>query len=170
MPTIAEIIAAKKAGATPAKPAPAEVLPRPTAGKPPETLAEKLEAKAAIDRIDPPGKYQARQAADAGLVLRAGTDEGKAEPQEPEPRNLSQTAGEGIDMTPTAADVETATWHAAVNGFETDLVVMRDPAEPEVCWLALRPLRSGLPPILLHRLPWGLMGHPATPRPEGEPF
>lgn len=176
MPTIAEIIAAKKAGAIPAK------TPQATASKAPpaESLTDKLEAKAAIDRIDPPGKYLARQKSVAGLVLRAGPDDGKAEPrgqrteirgpQEPEPRNLARTAGEGIDMTPAAADAETATWHAALNSFETDMVVLRDPAEAEVCWLAVRPLRPGLPPILLHRLPWALMEHPATPLPEGEPY
>lgn len=198
MPTIAEIIAAKKSAAiagTSAAPHPIGTETKTLAGiaysrnalnpewvaqgpapKPPETISEKLAAEAAMNRIDPPGKYQAPE----GLILRAGADEGPAQsrgqrteirgPQEPEPRNLARTAGEGIDMTPAAADAETATWHAAMSAFETDLVVMRDPAEPEVCWLALRPLRSGLPPILLHRLPWGLMGHPATPRPEGEPF
>jgi hypothetical protein len=149
--TIAEIIAAKKAAATAATPAPAPSA----AAKPSDSMTDMLEAKAAIDRIDAPEKYQARKA--ASLILRAE-------------RSLSQTTGEGIDMTPAAADAETATWHAAMNGFESDLVVIRDPAEAEVCWLAVRPLRPGLPAILLHRLPWTIMEHPATIRPEDIPY
>ena len=175
MATIAEIIAAKKAGATaaPAKPAPV------TTSAPKESLADKLEAKAAIDRIDPPGKSERAASArkSAGLILskelpNGPEARGQATPiaGPPERRSLSETAGEAFPMLPTGADDETATWHEAMSAFESDLVVMRDAVEPEVCWLAVRPLRPGLPPILLHRLPWVIWEHPATPTKGGEPF
>lgn len=149
MPTIAEIIAAKKAALPPAPPG-LEHHPDPksTAGKRTETLTDRLETAAAINRIDPPGKYQARVA--AGLILS----------EQPANRSLSQATGEGIDITPTAADAEVTTWHQSLNAYESDLVVMRDPATPEACWLACRPRRVGLPPILLHRLPWLMFEHP----------
>lgn len=165
MPTIAEIIAAKKAGPGPdaAKTSPSTVQkktvdgivyaknslnPEWTAQGPAGENLEATESTPAISRIDPPGKYQARVA--AGLILS----------EQPANRSLSQATGEGIDMTPTAADAEATTWHQALNAYESDLVVLRDPATPEACWLACRPHRAGLPPILLHRLPWLLFEHP----------
>lgn len=157
--TIAEIIAAKKAAATAAA-APV------AAEKPPESMADVMEAKAVIDRIAPPGKFP--MVLSAAMPLHPADVAQKA--HHAELRNLSRTSGEGVDMTPAAADKETATWHAALNGFESDLVVMRDPESPETCWLAVRPLRTGLPPILILRLPWTIWEHPQTIRPEDIPY
>lgn len=147
MPTIAEIIAAKQAAATP-----------PVATAPPVDVDPLLES--AIDRIDPPAAGKRR----AGLVLSAKTPLPVADVAEKghhaELRSLSQPEGEAIPMTPANADKETTTWHEATNSFESSLCVMRDPKEPEVIWLAVRADRDGLPPILLHRLPWLLWDHP----------
>jgi hypothetical protein len=86
------------------------------------------------------------------------------------PRSLSASVGEAIDMTPTNADAETATWHQALNAYDSMLCLMRDPYEPEVVWLAVRADRPSLPPILIHRLPWVIYDHPNTPRHPNEPF
>jgi hypothetical protein len=155
MPTIAELLAAK--------------------GKAKQTKHDDTATREAIDRIDPPGKRV------AGIVLSKSLP-GGPEPRgqrtpvmgpedlEPEPRSLSRTAGEAIDMTPVKADNEVETWHAALNAFESSLCVMRDPKEPDVIWLAVRPDREGLPPLLVHRLPWVLWNHPQEIRPDNEPF
>ncbi len=55
------------------------------------------------------------------------------------------------------------TWDLAANSFESDLCLMRDPTDPEVCWLAVRHLDCTHPPILIHRLPWLLWDHPDAP-------
>jgi hypothetical protein len=152
--TIAEIIAAKKRNAAPATPAP---------------QADPM-LEAAINRIDPPSLGKRR----AGLVLSASTPLAQADVAEKahhsELRSLSKSQGEAIPLTPADADKEVATWHEATNSFESSLCIMRDPKEPEVIWLAVRADREGLPPILLHRLPWGMWEHPATARPENEPY
>ena len=151
MPTIAEIIAAKKAAAA-SQPKPAPAAPQPTAAD--------LELEAAINRIDPPGKRR------AGLVISSKTPLPKAEIAEKsayrEERSLSAMQSEAIPMTPSNADAETQTWHAATNAFESELCVMRDPQDSEAVWLAVRSYRDGMPPILLHRLPWILWEHPAA--------
>jgi len=153
--TIAEIIAAKKRAAAPAAPQAPQADPV---------------LEAAIDRIDPPSVGKRR----AGLVLSASTPLPAADVAEnahhSELRSLSKPQGEAIPLTPADADAEVATWHEATNSFESSLCIMRDPKEPEVIWLAVRADREGLPPILLHRLPWGMWEHPATARPENEPF
>ena len=158
MPTIAEIIAAKKAAAV-SHPAPAPTNPKPT--------AEDLELEALADRIDPPGKRK------AGLVVSIKTPLQPAVIAEKvahkENRAISQTFSEAINMAPVKADAEEATWHEAMTAFESQLCVMRDPNEPEIIWLAVRPNRQGLPPILLHRLPWVLWNYPHPPT-ENEPF
>lgn len=150
MPTIAEIIAAKKAAAA-SQPKPAPAPPKPTAAD--------LEVESAINRIDPPGKRK-------GLVVSANKPLAPAEIEQKaaykEERSLSATQGEAIPMTPSNADAETQTWHAAINAFETELCVMRDPQDSEVVWLAVRSYRDGMPPILIHRLPWTLWEHPAA--------
>lgn len=149
--TIAEIIAAKKAAAA-SQPKPAPAPPKPTAAD--------LELEAAINRIDPPGKRR------AGLVVSAKPLPAPAmtpqQPAQPEERSLSATQGEAIPMTPINADAETQTWHAALNAFDSELCVMRDPMDSEVVWLAVRSYRDGMPPILIHRLPWTLWEHPAA--------
>ena len=148
--TIAEIIAAKKAAAA-NQPKPAPAPPKPTAAD--------LELEAAINRIDPPGKRK-------GLVVSVNKPLAPAEITEKaayrEERSLSATQSEAIPMTPSNADAETQTWHAAMNAFESELCVMRDPQDSEAVWLAVRSYREGMPPILLHRLPWTLWEHPAA--------
>lgn len=152
MPTIAEIIAAKKAAA-------AGAIAHGIATIPKKPTAADLELEAAINRIDPPGKRK-------GLVVSANKPLAPAEiekqPMQPERRAISQTFSEAINMTPVQADAEETTWHEAMTAFESQLCVMRDPNEPDVIWLSVRPNRQGLPPILIHRLPWTLWEHPAA--------
>ena len=151
MPTIAEIIAAKKAAAKP---------PLPTVN---ESLSVDLELEAAIDRIDPPAAGKRR----AGLVLSAKTPLQPAETAEKAHhaalRRLSQPEGDAIPLTPCNATQEVETWHEAMNAFESQLCVMRDPLDSDVIWLAIRADRDGLPPILIHRLPWTLWDYPHAP-------
>jgi hypothetical protein len=158
IPTIAEIIAAKKA-ASASTPKPASAPPKPTVAD--------LELEKSIDRIDPPGKRR------AGLVISSRTPLAPATVaeavQHAERRSLSQAEGEAIPMVPANADKELRTWHEALNAFETELCVTRDPKEAEVIWLAVRSSREGMPPILLHRLPWLLWDYPHTPT-DLEPF
>ena len=142
MQTIAEIIAAKKAAAA-----------QPVTKCNSLNLPLDLDLEAVIDRIDPPGKRR------AGLVLSAKTPL----------RSLSETKGEAIPLTPCNASREVETWHEAMNAFESQLCVMRDPADSDVVWLAIRPDREGLPPILLHRLPWTLWDYPHAPT-DRQPF
>ena len=165
MPTIAEILAARKAAA--AKPAPAPADPP----APRETLAERAATKEAVDRIDPPGKRE--RAAARGLVLNKDMpvppreNRGQATPiSGPEERALGATQGELIDMTPTDAPAADRLWHSALASLESELCVMRDPADPEACWLALRSAGAESRPLLLHRLPWLLWEAPDS----GEPF
>lgn len=156
MPTIAEIIAAKKAAAA----------SQPVAPTVKESLTVDPMLEAAINRIDPPGKRK-------GLVVSANKPLAPAEIAEKsayrEERAISQTFSEAINMTPVEADAEETTWHEAMTAFESQLCVMRDPNEPDVIWLAVRPNRQGLPPILIHRLPWTLWDYPHTPT-DREPF
>jgi len=156
--TIAEIIAAKKAASA--------ANPTQTLCKPYVAAAD-LELEAAINRIDPPGKRR------AGLIVSAKPLPAPAiieqQPAQPERRAISQTFSEAINMTPVEADAEETTWHEAMTAFESQLCVMRDPNEPDVIWLAVRPNRQGLPPILINRLPWTLWNYPHTPT-DREPF
>lgn len=151
--TIAEIIAAKKAAA-------AQSIAHGIAAVPKKPTADDLELEAAINRIDPPGKRR------AGLVVSAKPLPAPAttpqQPAQPEERSLSATASEAIPMTPSNADTEIQTWHAALNAFESELCVMRDPMDSDVVWLAVKSYRDGLPPILIHRLRWILWEHPAA--------
>lgn len=153
MPTIAEVIAAKKAAAAKAAGATA-------------THAEQAdpELDGLIDRLKPVGKPKA-----AALVLSASTTPPPAKtPEEPAPRSLGSSDGEAIDVTPLAADPAIKNWHKAVNAFATELVVMRDPHDSERCWLAVRLEDEPLHPLLLKDLP--LYEHPMTQRKPGEPF
>ena len=155
MQTIAQFIAARQAAAK---------QPAPTVN---ESLSVDLELDAAINRIDPPGKRR------AGLVLSAKTPLQPAETAEKAHhaalRSLSQPEGEAIPLTPCNASREVETWHEAMNAFESQLCVMRDPADSDVIWLAIRADRDGLPPILLHRLPWTLWDYPGKPT-DSQPF
>lgn len=149
--TIAEIIAAKKA-ASASQPKPAPAAPQPTAAD--------LEVEEAINRIDPPGKRRAGLVVSINTPLQPAIIAEKAAHKEN--RSLSRTSGEAIPMVPKDADLETQTWHEALNAFETELCVMRDPQDSEAVWLAVRPYRDGMLPILIHRLPWTLWDHPAA--------
>jgi hypothetical protein len=155
--TIAEIIAAKKVAAA--------SQPKPAAASS-QLTADDLELEAAINRIDPPGKRRGLVVSNKPPLAQATTPPPAAQP---EPRSLSRTSGEAIPMVPSNADAETQTWHAALNAFESELCVMRDPMDSEAVWLAIRPYRDGMPPILLHRLPWVLWNYPHPPT-ENEPF
>ena len=157
--TIIELLAAKKAAAN----------PRETLSKPSVEVADPL-LEAAINRIDPPSLGKRRA---AGLVLSIKTKPQPAEVVEKAHhaalRSLSRSEGEAIPMTPTNADKEVETWHEALNSFESSLCVMRDSMDSDVVWLAVRPDRRDLPPILLCRLPWTLWDYP-TAVTEEEPF
>ena len=175
MPTIAEIIAAKQAAKKAPAPAPAASTVAQTS-KPRESLAERIATDEAMDRIDPPGKRERDAEVRKrvrGIVLTkelpAGENRGQATPvQGPEERALGAVAGELINMTPADASEETAAWHRALCGLESELCVMRDPTDPEVCWLALR--SANHPPLLVHRLPWLLWDYPQAEKPDGQPF
>jgi hypothetical protein len=159
--TIAEIIAAKKAAANNSQPVTnGNALDR-------QPTAEDLELEALADRIDPPGKRKAGLVVSIKTPLQPAVIAEKA--AHAENRAISQTFSEAINMAPVKADAEEATWHEAMTAFESQLCVMRDPNEPEIIWLAVRPNRQGLPPILLHRLPWVLWNYPHPPT-ENEPF
>jgi hypothetical protein len=155
--TILEIIAAKQAAAA----AP------PAAASPAVHHDPMLEA--AINRLDPPAAGKRR----AGLVLSAKTPPQPAEVATKthyrELRSLSQTNGEAIPLTPCNASQEASTWHEAMNAFESQLCVMRDPLDSDVIWLAIRADRDGLPPILIHRLPWTIWDYPHAPT-ANQPF
>lgn len=164
MPTIAEIIAAKKAAA--AAPATTErktvdgidyarnplnpewVAQGPAKAGPKESLAEKLAAKEAIDRIDPPGKQERATAArkSAGLILSqdmpatAGTQDQRMEV----PRELSQPS----------------------NDQQMCVVI-----EGTTVWLCMPCEDPATPPIKVLRLPLTVWPYPAPePLPEGDPF
>lgn len=154
---IVQLLAAKRAAASSAP-----------ATAPPAAQPD-LALDAAIDRIDPPAAGKRR----AGLVLSAKTPLQPAEIAEKahhaELRSLSETKGEAIPLTPCNASKEAATWHEALNSFESSLCVMRDPLDSDVVWLAIRPDRTELPPILIHRLPWILWDYPHAPT-DNQPF
>jgi hypothetical protein len=148
--TIAEIIAAKKRSAAPAAPQAPQADPV---------------LEAAIDRIDPPSVGKRR----AGLVLSASTPLPAAVVAEKahhaELRSLSQPQGEALPVLPVAADAATTAWHQAINAFESELCLMRDPVDSERGWLALRLDGQPLPLLLKSFM---LFDHPQTVR--SQPF
>jgi hypothetical protein len=178
MPTIAEIIAAKAA----AKVAAAKPQAAPAAAGPPASklsIAEKAEFLAIDKRLaDVVDLKPLAAAKPRGIILSKDLPKGEnrgqatpiAGPPEVEERALAVTTGEVIDVTPHGADAETAAWHSALTSLESDLCVMRDQEDPEVCWLALKSVGTQRRPLLLHRLPWLLWDHPETQRPEDQPF
>ena len=161
--TIAEIIAAKKAANAKFKDYVADAY----AKHPSQPTAEDLEVEKAIDRIDPPGKRRAGLVVSNKTPLQPAVIAEKAAHKEL--RSLSQTSGEAIDMTPKNADSEMQTWHAAQNALDSELCVMRDPQDLESVWLAIKPYRAGMLPILLHRLPWLMWEYPHQPT-DSQPF
>lgn len=134
------------------------------------TLAEKIAARQAERAAQPivlptPGKPR-------GLVLSSKAPEPTPLPTpapEFDERSLALPQGQAIDMTPIDALPQTATWHQALNAFESELVITNDPLDPTHSWLAVFP--KGLKnasPILLHRLQF--FEHPLTKRPANHPF
>ncbi len=86
----------------------------------------------------------------------------------PDRRSLSEPDGEAIPMTPTDATPAVAAWHQAMNAFDSELCLMRDPLNPEFAWFAVRFADQPQNPILLHKLPF--WEHPRTVRPDDQPF
>jgi len=170
MPTITEILAAKKAAAAGVAPQPAA-----TPAAPNKTLAqaaaEKIEDADLLKRLTPPtlGK---------SLVLSKDlpADHPNGEPRgqmtpikgPDEIRSLGETEGEALPLAPLAADKCIKDWHKALTAFETELVIMSDPLEPERAWLAVRMEEEPMNPLLLKALPF--YEHPRTVRPASEPF
>lgn len=136
------------------------------------TLAEKIAARQAEraaaqpTTLPTPGKPR-------GLVLSSKAPELPTQPPTPAPesdeRSLGLPQGQTIDMTPVDALPQTATWHQALNAFESELVITNDPQDPTHLWLAVFPKGVGyVPPILIHRLQF--FEHPSTQRPANHPF
>jgi hypothetical protein len=152
MPTIAELIAAKKAAAAQAEspaPAPQSPLGKPrTAG-----LVLTKDMPKGMENGEPRGQR---------------TPIAETLPNQMEKRSLSEADGEAIPLTPTNASAAVSMWHEAMNAFQSDLCLMRDPNNPEYAWFAVRLDHLPSDPILLHRLP--LYEHPRTVRAENEPF
>ena len=150
MPTIAQILAAKKSA---------------TAKADPE--ADALDARLAP--VKPAVATAARK--QAGIILSKELPPAQAIPivgPQDDRRSLGSSEGETIDLTPMTATQAEATWHAAVNSFETELCLMRDPLDPERAWIAVRMDGQEQWPILLKSLP--LYEHPRTARDGGIPF
>ena len=135
------------------------------------TLAEKIAARqseraaAQTTTLPTPGKPR-------GLVLSSKAPEPTPLPTpapEFDERSLGLPQGQTIDMTPVDALPQTATWHQALNAFESELVITNDPQDPTHLWLAVFPKGVGyVPPILIHRLQF--FEHPSTQRPANHPF
>lgn len=146
MATLNEIMAAKAAA-------------REQAAKAQPQAPDDPELTEAINRIDPPDKPR-------GIVLSkepiAPEPRGQATPilTDDAPRSMGQPNGEGIDLTPIDATPAQANWHAAVNAPLTELVIMSDPRDDEVAWIAIRNPDQPFDPILLYPLPF--WEHPRT--------
>ncbi len=107
----------------------------------------------------------------ASTILKFEPLEVAKEPVVIESRSLSREVGEGIDTTPTNASHAERLWNVALNCLESQLCLMRDPKEPEVIWIAIRPSTpDNWEPILLHKLPYSLYNHPRYVHPEDCPF
>jgi hypothetical protein len=143
MPTIAEIIAAKKAAA--GNPA-AKREAYADSYAPRETIAERIDLKDAIDRIDPPGKSQRATAArkSAGIILNMELPPAPKDHRLEVPQEITQPA----DDQPLCIWVDKGT-----------------------LWLCMPCAVASMPPIKVLRLPWSVWPAPAPqPLPEGEPF
>lgn len=156
MPTIAELIAAKKAAEQAAaaqaeSPAPA---PQSPLGKPRTAgLVLTKDMPKGMENGEPRGQR---------------TPIAETLPNQMDRRSLSEADGEAIPLTPTNASKAVSMWHEAMNAFQSDLCLMRDPNNPEFAWFAVRLDHLPSDPLLLHRLP--LYEHPRTVRPDNEPF
>lgn len=148
MPSISEMIAAKAAAAGVKTPPPA----------PAPKVDHDLEA--AIDRIDPPGKSDRREAARTAarsMILTDAPLPPKPDPappaQTPEVRSLGSHRGEMIDLCPAGASEQVREWNQAALQPETSLCLVRDKSDPERAWLAVRMDHANRTPILLMSLP-----------------
>ena len=150
MPSISEMIAAKAAaaaaGAKTPRPAPAPKVDP--------------DLQAAIDRIDPPGKSDRREAAKTAarsMILTDSPLPPKAEPappaQTPEVRSLGSHRGEMIDLCPAGVNQAVSDWHQAALQPETSLCLVRDKSDPERAWIGVRMDHANRTPILLMALP-----------------
>ena len=144
---IADLIAAKLAAA--------QQAPSPRVARPDPEDAE------AIDRIDPPGKQERREAskkATRALILTntptepPPTSAPASSPPCAEPRALGSHRGEMIDLTPPGAPQQDADWNRAALMPETSLCLVRDKHNPEHAWIAVR-MDGNRTPILLMSLP-----------------
>ena len=173
MPTIAEIIAAKKAATKGGSAPMPNTAPR-------ESITERIENDALDARLAPVKPTVATAARKAaGIILSmdlpADSPNGERRGQatairgpEDDRRSLSATEGEAIPMTPMNADQAETAWHAALNAFESELCLMTDPQDPERAWIAVRLDGQEQWPILLKSFP--LYEHPRTVRPTDKPF
>lgn len=141
MPTLAEIMAAKKAGA--GKPAP---------------------ANSSAPKITPQSEHAARAA-----VIKSTLDATapKLPPPAPieQPRELGATEpGERIPMDhpPEGAPKEAWDWFEAMHSFASELGIVMDANNREFAWLAVR-ANPVAPPLLLHRFP--LINRPTEDNP-----
>jgi len=173
MPTISEILAAKKAAAAGVAPQPA-ALPAAPKKSIAQAAAEVAEDNALLARLTPIplGKPSLVLSKELPATTPTGEPRGQATPikgpDEIAQRCLVETEGETFDQTPLEADPCIKDWHKAVNAFSTDLCIMRDPIDPERAWLAVRLEDEPMHPLLLRDLP--LYEHPRTARQANHPF
>lgn len=141
MPTLAEIMAARKAGGS----------------KPP--------AKAGSIKITPESDHAALAA-----KIKESLDITAPKPAPPLPNSDQRELGASepgeripMDHPPQGAPKEAWDWYEAMHSFASDLGIVLDPNNTEFAWLAVRanPLA---PPLLLHRFP--LINRPSA----GNPF
>ena len=165
MATIAEIIAAKKAATKGGSVSTPAVTERKTVdgidyarnalnpewvaqgpAKKKESIAERIEATEAINRIDPPGKSERATAARkaAGIILNMDLPPAPQDNKLEVPREIIQPAD----------DLPMCIW------FDKGTV-----------WLCMPCAVDTMPPIKVMRLPWTVWPIPAVqPLPEGDPF
>lgn len=147
---IADLIAAKLAAANTTSEEPKAVPVQPV----------EPEVTEAINRIDPPGKQERREAAKkATRALILNSDENPPPVPAPsflqpsvEVRSLGSHRGEMIDLTPPGATQQDADWHKAALMPETSLCLVRDKYSPEHAWIAVR-MDGNRTPLLLLNLP-----------------
>ena len=135
------------------------------------TIKEIIAAREAAKNQPAPAASQPGKPISVGLVLTKATPTTTPPapaPLLPERRSLSEPEGEAIPLAPLDATPAVAAWHEAMNAFDSELCLMRDPINPEFAWFAVRFADQPQNPILLHKLPF--WEHPRTVRPESEPF
>lgn len=169
MPTIAEILASKKAAAASAAVPPAANVPLPiTLAQRAAQKQEEADDRDLLTRLTPPplGKSLVLSK-ELPAAFPNGEPRGQMTPITG-PRALGATEGETLDLTPLHADECIKDWHKAATAFSTELCIMRDPVDTERAWLAVRLEEDPRHPLLLKDLP--IYEHPMTVRPVSEPF